>query len=173
MNIHPLFVHFPIALLTIYALLEFITPFIKNSKYRTGVEHTKGVFVIFGAAALIPTLIAGDIAADLINGGDIVEIHEMFAQFTSVVFYILAIAYLLPVIESVLFLRHVFTKYKWLNVILKLWHKLASVVMYPIVKISLAIIGFVLLIITGALGSGIVYGPGFDPIIGFVYKMLI
>ncbi len=173
MNIHPLFVHFPIALLSIYVFLELVTPFIKNVKYKTGVEHTKSIFIIFGAISLVPTLVAGDIAAGLINAGNIVETHEMFAQLTAVVFYILAFAYLLPVVDSVPYVKIIFGKYKWLTNLVAFWRKFTTIVMYPVIKISLAILGFILLLITGALGAGIVYGPNFDPFISLIYKMFI
>jgi uncharacterized membrane protein len=73
MNLHPIFVHFPIALLTIYALLEVFIPLkvkvFKVCKWQNTKlyallvnpiwKHIKAFLVIFGAVTVIPTLLTG------------------------------------------------------------------------------------------------------------------
>jgi len=57
MNVHPIFVHFPIALLTIYALLELIQ-FKKVTSWNPWF-YIKASFVVFGAIGTYAALFTG------------------------------------------------------------------------------------------------------------------
>jgi uncharacterized membrane protein len=97
MNLHPIFVHFPIALLTLYAGLEVVRlPILTR---QTWYFYAKAVLVIAGALGAIPTVITGLIVGEGLENdlviGKIVQMHEKFAFASLVVFGVLAIIYLL------------------------------------------------------------------------------
>jgi uncharacterized membrane protein len=89
MNIHPLLVHFPIALLSVYAVLEII-------KYRN--FQVKSVLLYLGTLSSYVTVAAGFMAKRLISNEEVLEIvnkHQTFGITTSVIFTIISIFYLL------------------------------------------------------------------------------
>lgn len=84
MIIHPLFVHFPIALLSLYAFMEIVSPFIfQHEWWRT----TKRFLIITGWFAVIPAIIAGDEALDIIGEFPLSELHEHAALITATLFF--------------------------------------------------------------------------------------
>ncbi len=173
MNIHPLFVHFPIALFVLFVFFEFITLFIKNQKFRTGIEHTKSVFIILGILSALPTLITGGIASHLVDKGDIVEVHETFAQLTVAVFGLLAGGYTLRVLDALGWSKRLIKVHSSIDSLFKYGRKLADFVMLSNVRLFLAVVGLVLVTITGALGASIVYGPNIDPTVHFIYSLFM
>lgn len=182
MNIHPLFVHFPIALLTVYAVMEFGGPmllkilkvfkkegtelaqFITSELYK----NIKAFLVIVGAVLGFPTLQTGEMAEHAMraasgdtqgfgttNAGQLIELHSTFATASVWLFAVLAVAYIL--------------KHSWFNkyAILK---KISDIVLNPCLAGILAVAGIILLTITGALGGAITYGPDVDPIVQYIYN---
>ncbi len=75
-NIHPLLVHFPIAFLTSFFILDLIATVIKKTLWRKAFSW----LLYLGALSAIFTVIAGFIAADTVPHGenvhDIMEHHE-------------------------------------------------------------------------------------------------
>ena len=173
MNIHPLFVHFPIALLVLYTLFEFLTPFVRNKKHLKTLELIKAVFVTLGALSTLTAILTGGIAADIIGETKLVDTHEFFAQSTSFVFWILAAAYLYPMIVNSGIKQWVVNKIKVSTFIFEFWKVCSDIVMLNIIRIPLAALGLVLITITGALGASIVYGPNIDFIVKFIYGIVI
>lgn len=73
-HLHPLVVHFPIGLILIAAILEFVTLGNFNSRYRAGIN----VLVVAGALAALVSMIFGWlIAANGDYGTDLLNIHEI------------------------------------------------------------------------------------------------
>lgn len=173
MNIHPLFVHFPIALLVLYALFELVTPFIKNVVYRANIERAKALFVILGALTIIPTLATGDLAAELIGENALIERHEFFATATTVVFFLLAGGYALRVLDTLGWSVQLSRIHRVCEYVFSLWHFIARIIMGAPARFILAMLGLVLITITGGLGASIVYGPDIDPIVKFIYSLLL
>src|SRR5665213_3563812 len=95
MNVHPLLVHFPIALLTIYALLEVasLTRLGKLSYWF----YLKATFLILGALSTIPAILAGEVIKSSYSSSPdfahLVSVHSRFGIATAVVFSVLAAAY--------------------------------------------------------------------------------
>jgi uncharacterized membrane protein len=77
-NIHPLFVHFPIAFLITFFVLDLIGTLTKKSNWR----HAAGWFLYLGAIAALFTVIAGFMAANTVEHGEdvhaIMERHKNF-----------------------------------------------------------------------------------------------
>lgn len=77
MNIHPAFVHFPIALLVLYTLIELIPlarlwPTVPWSPIRT--------FLLYvGTLSIVPTIVTGFMAARIVGESALVETHERAA----------------------------------------------------------------------------------------------
>ena len=151
-NLHPILVHFPIAFLSLYAVLEFI-------RFRKILAlpywfYIKALLVIVGALSTIPTILAG-IAIKSGFSGDpvsvrIISFHEPFAITTSIIFGILAVGYLIAWIKGK-----------------------SNFILTPAVSVILSILGLVAITVTGALGASIVYGPNLDPAVHFIYNLFI
>jgi uncharacterized membrane protein len=72
-NIHPLVVHFPIALLTVFFVLDLVGTMAKKQQWR----EVASSFLYLGTLAALFTVIAGHIAADTVaHGGNVHAIME-------------------------------------------------------------------------------------------------
>ena len=164
MNIHPLFVHFPIGILVLYTAFEIFR--FKIVERQSWYFEIKAILSIIGTFAAYLTASTGELAEDImaISSPDkmpLVDIHSMYANATITVFSILAGSYI----------------FEWLKISEKL-SKITAIVFlqklsYFIQKYSpaIAVVGLILITITGALGASIVYGPDVDPIVKFIYNI--
>ncbi len=72
-NLHPLFVHFPIALLSLFFMLDFVGSLMNKPNLRQGA----GWFLYCGTLFAVMTVAAGLVAAGTVaHGGDVHEIME-------------------------------------------------------------------------------------------------
>lgn len=187
MNIHPLFVHFPIALLTLYALFEIFIP-IKIKAYKLFKwehiwtykllinpiwENIKAFLVIVGTILALPTLQTGEWAEGVIRGasssprafegssvGKLIEMHSTFADVTVIVFSILAVGYLARFLWQTA--NPKVQKFVFINTI-------QNIVLNKWIAPILALVGLIAVTITGALGGAITYGPDVDPVVKLIY----
>jgi uncharacterized membrane protein len=92
-KIHPVIVHFPIALFAVYTVLEIIALFIKNESYSKIVLLILGIGVLFSLLAVLTGNRAAEISKSLVSPGaaEIIETHESFATIT--MFYYSAILF--------------------------------------------------------------------------------
>jgi uncharacterized membrane protein len=177
-NIHPILVHFPIALLTIYALLEVASlKFVPFSKYARDAKGTliKGFLVVVGAVSSGTAILSGEGAehsmlSDMITSGadttalrHLIETHSTYATITAIVFAVIALSYLS------LWLSNSFAE----NTTLKKIDTFFSYIRNQYVLSILALAGLVLVTITGALGGALAYGPDIDPVVKYIYGLLI
>lgn len=165
-NLHPLFVHFPIALLFIYSFIKII-PFQKliNSSSWKLTERVLLTFGVFGAFIALST---GETAEKLFKANPrLVEMHSTFASISTLVYSILLLGEILlvlsPYIENRLNPNNFFRKF--LLIIKKVLNK-------NIISILLAFIGLLAISTTGLLGGVIVYGTTSDPLANFVLSAL-
>ncbi len=127
MNIHPLFVHFPIALLTLYALFEIFIPIKIRAFKLLKKENTvfykwlidpvwnsiKAFLVIAGTLIAFPTLQTGELAEEVFRDAatspelfhqsqvaQLIEVHSTFANITVGIFAVLAVAYIVRIVWS-------------------------------------------------------------------------
>ena len=173
MNIHPLFVHFPIALLAAYSVVEVLAYFWPALRRQAWVSPVK-VFLIFtGALSALVALITGGIAGEIVEKLQmqtlfIVKVHAPFAAITSLLYLVLTAAYLVRVFDQkgwgarIAAKNKVFT-WSW-NLKKKIAHFLLDTWILPV----LAFFALVGVVITAALGAAIVYGPFIDPFVFFV-----
>lgn len=159
-NIHPIFVHFPIALLTIYSLIK-ILPVHKILK-----ENQKAVerFLLFlGVLGAFFALNTGEMAEHIVRKNrQIIEAHSTFAGISTFVFGFLAI----------LEISDILNKKNYLNKFKYVLNKLSLLSENKFLTIILSIIGLISIFMTGILGGVIVYGTSADPLAPIILKIL-
>lgn len=190
MNIHPIFVHFPIALLTLYAVLEIAIPlkikFFKLCKWdmpgasplfarlyqlliTPAWNPIKAFLVIVGTVLALPTLQTGEWAeetyisrgvTEVSQIGRLIETHSTFADFTVIIFSILAVGYLAQILWNTY--NSKLQKYAFIQAI-------ANIILHPKVAPMLAFLGVISVTITGALGGAISHGVNTDPVVKMIY----
>lgn len=173
MNIHPLFVHFPIALLVVYSVLELGTYVWPKLRWQSWLFPVRAFLLFTGALGTFAALVTGGVAEDLVRHTNqyayIIGVHSTFAAVTTILYLILAAAYLVRIFDrngwgdriagTNNFLIRIWNfKKRFWNVILDSW-------LLPLIAL-LALVG---MFVTGALGAAIVYGPSADPFVSFVY----
>jgi uncharacterized membrane protein len=171
MNIHPLFVHFPLALLSLYALMVLV-PIRVSSKFAWW-GGAASFLSVFGWLSTLPTAVAGGIAEELVKGKVDPALIEMHASFAGSVIFIFFIFFSANVVRSAKE-RGWGDRIAARNALLqKIWvmkQKGARLVLDTFLSKLLALAGLIAITITGALGAAIVYGLGFDPFVDLVYK---
>lgn len=175
MNLHPIFVHFPIAILTIYAVMELLR--FKKLQQLSGWWYGKAYLAIVGAVAAGAAFASGDEA-----GGrgitdpilrKVFELHETWAAITVTIFTIIAVHYLIELLRRnpavVSWFSYSAGRAKvWIlisrfNQFLGSWWLL----------VLLAFAGLIAITVTGGLGGSMVYGPDIDPVVTLIYKFLV
>ena len=176
MNIHPLFVHFPIGLLVAYSVLEvgsYVLPALRRQSWLFGVK----AFLLFvGFLGALAALATGGMAEDMIKDSSdiaLLEMHATFAAATTALYLILSVAYLVRIFD---------TK-GWGNYVagvnrpfIRIWsfkkyvtHLMLDTWLLP----AFALVALAGMTVVGALGAAIVYGPDLDPFVSFIYHLLL
>lgn len=164
-NIHPIFVHFPIALLCVYSLIK-ILPF---QKWFPGVawKHIERALLVFGVLGAFASLSTGEVAEELTRPNrDLVEAHALFANVATWMYGLLSAGEVLTVSMA-----WIITKVRS-QMIQNVLVFLRDLLTHPIFSITLAVLGLVAISITGLLGGVMVYGTSADPAAGFVLRVL-
>ncbi len=174
MNIHPLLVHFPIALLVVYSVLEISAYFWPTLRRQSWLFPVNAFLLFTGILAAIAALITGGLAEDIIQGSSrayILEVHSPIAGITTVLYFFLAGAYIVRVFDRKGWGNHMVGM---VSPFMRIWsfkkyiaHLILDTWFLPVLAF-LALIG---MFITGALGAAIVYGPNADPFVYFVYHL--
>jgi uncharacterized membrane protein len=145
--LHPIIVHFPIALLTVYAVLELVR--FKKVTSQPYWFYVKAVLVILGSLGSLAAFMTGPEGDGALP--PIVAMHARFATTTVILFLIISMSYLLTWCKPT---------------------RVTSFVLRPYIIIPLALAGLVCITITGGLGGAIVYGTHFDPFMAPIFKLL-
>jgi hypothetical protein len=173
MNLHPIFVHFPIALLTLYALLELAR--FKKLAHWEPFFYIKMAIVFFGSLGTLPSLMSGEAIEHQFetgNLGTLVETHAAWATGTAWLFFVITLGYLITWVNRTgAFPRA--TQHRIISPFWKLLTKLGDALIKRNLVVALALIGLFAVTVTGALGGAIAYGPDIDPAAQFFYNLLI
>jgi uncharacterized membrane protein len=162
MNLHPIIVHFPIALLVLYTSLEVVS-FFKKSRAEK-LSFTKIFLLVVGIVWTFFALQSGEVAQDLLWKSDLIHQHEEFAEMTYKTYLIILLIYIITR-ETVLI--------KFKNPILsKISTFVAYLKTYGVV-VLLSVIWLVLLTIVWALWGAISHGPAVDPIVQYIYTLVM
>jgi len=164
-NIHPIIVHFPIALLFVYSVIK-ILPW-KRWLPNFAWKDVEVVLLTFGLLGAFASSSTGEVAAELSNPSpQLVETHEFFASSSTWLFGLLLAGEVLTYLNSKVFSRPDFAKYqKWPDL-------LASILTHKVFSKVLAFLGLVAIFMTGLLGGVMVYGVTADPLAPVVLKLL-
>lgn len=172
MNFHILLVHFPIALLTVYAALELLQ--LVWFRQWEGMSHAKRAMLWIGAAAIIPTLVAGWVIHEPYERAlsELLGAHMLFASLTAIIFIYLALCYAVVAVRR---------NYKdtlqrlcaGMPALCTVVHIIADASLGRFVVQCIAAAGFVCLLITGALGGALAHGRDVDPIVTIIYNLIV
>ncbi len=169
MNIHPLFVHFPIGILTLYIFFELVRVRVitKQSFYT----ELKTVLVVLGTVSAFFASITGGLAEELVEGGKnsvvgasmmpLVEQHSLFAGAMTTVFSLLAFSYVFEYCKKNTIFPALI-RVTFLGCISTYTQKFA---------VPLAVVAAVLMFVVGGLGAALVYGPDVDPMVTVIYNI--
>ncbi|MCX6755519.1 MAG: hypothetical protein NT068_03225 [Candidatus Nomurabacteria bacterium] len=166
-NIHPIFVHFPIALLFIYSVIK-ILPFKKWLPLISWIQIERAL-LFFGVLGAFAALGTGELGEKLYRSKrQLIEIHSVFAGIATWVYVALLVGEILFILNnSYPDLVQKIKSEKIKTILVKLEKFLCAETFSKI----LALLGFVAIFVTGILGGAIVYGSTADPVAGLLLKL--
>ncbi|MDX9779298.1 MAG: hypothetical protein RBT30_03615 [Patescibacteria group bacterium] len=164
-NLHPIFVHFPIALLLFYSLLR-LFPWPKKWPHFNW-QIPRIYLLVAGLLGAYLANLTGGVAEDITSHHhDLLEMHEFFAGFSVNIYVILLIA------ELIVLLKPEYLKKFSLHALKPILIYLQKIFNYKIIFILLTVIGVVSISVTGLLGGVMVHGLAADPLAIYVLKVL-
>lgn len=111
-NIHPLIVHFPIALIMVIFILDFLGVLFKRKSFLS----TANILTIFAAAGAVMAVVSGLIAEDSIWHTD--AAHELLELHETIGFTVLGLTLILLVLRPAVKKKKLFGSLGWLAVLL-------------------------------------------------------
>lgn len=167
MNFHPLFVHFPIAFLCFYSVLEILRiPVLTRQQYYFPL---KAILLLAGVAGAFVSLQTGEVAEHALQDAslhDLVETHSLFANVTTYLYAFAAACYLIAWIGA----------QRVPSAVRNAWSAAERVARWIISGWAapvLAAVSFASMLVVGALGGALVYGPDVDPVVRMIYDAVM
>lgn len=165
-NIHPIFVHFPIAFFLLYSLLK-IVPFdklVKNVAWR----QIQRVVLLAGFLGAMVSNATGELAEHIARASHkTVEVHATFAALSMWMYGLLLAGEALVIINQFLAKKNITLSF--VNGILKTFEKILTQKTFSWI---LALVGVVAIFVTGVIGGAMVYGMSADPLAPIIFKLL-
>ena len=164
-NIHPILVHFPIALLFVYSIIKIIP--VHRWFPKISWKHTELFLLVCGVISAMAAAATGDTAERLARPNhQLVEMHSTFAGATIWIYALILLGEVLVFLTPVIIPKLKSPKLTSFCV------SIQKFLTHPAVAITLAVLGLMALAITGLLGGAMVYGTTADPFVPFVLKIL-
>lgn len=164
-NIHPIFVHFPIALLFSYAVIKILP--MRRLVPRVSWVDVERILLLLGVLGAFVALSTGETAEHLVRPNEaLVEAHAALASLSTWVFGALLFGQILVAFHERVVPR---LRVEWFT---KLWVMLERLLAHRVVSTVLAVIGLVAISLTGMLGGVMVYGASADPFAPILLKIL-
>lgn len=165
-NLHPIFVHFPIALLFIYSIIRILPldRWIKGVSWK----DVRVIVLVLGVLGAFASLATGETAEHMIQANhQLVETHAFFASSATWLYVILLIGEV-AIVANRRFVG-LLSKYSF---VLKISRWCEKILANNIVAIILSLLALASITLAGMLGGAIVYGTTADPLAGFVLNLL-
>lgn len=164
-NIHPLFVHFPIALFVVYSVLTILP--LQKWIPKFAWKQIRQVILLLGVLGAVVASSTGEIAEKLVRPDhDLVEMHALFAAASTWIYGVLLAGEIMSCVNDFLKKKEVLTSV----IPFLVW--IEKLIMHRFVTVLLALLGLVTISVTGLLGGVMVYGVTADPIAPLVVKLL-
>jgi len=148
--LHPIVVHFPIALLTLYGVIELV-------RFQRFIEkpywfYVKAALISFGALSALAGVITGGITSGWYIGGPrIFVMHQIFGVLTLILSSTIALGY----------------QFHWHRM-----NRFSEFVMRPKVLVVLAVLLLFCITTVGGIGGAMIRGTQFDPLMAPIFKLL-
>ncbi len=164
-NIHPILVHFPIALLFLYSAVKLLP--LKKWFPKVSWKHIELALLVPGVLGAFMANVTGEAAEHLIRPNHkLVETHAFMALTATWTYGLLLAGELLYWINI-----NLVSKLKS-SFVLSIFNKLRNILINPTISKLLALLGLVAISLTGLLGGIMVYGVSADPLAKFVLNIL-
>ena len=164
-NIHPLVVHFPIALLFVYSLIK-LFPFDKWFP-KVAWKHIERALLFVGVLGAFIALATGDGAEHAFHPNrQLVEMHSNFAALATGLYGALLGGEFLTVVNPWIM------KKIGSGALMKFLTALEKILTNRAFSKIVAFLALIAISVTGLLGGVMVYGPNADPIAGVTLKLL-
>ena len=165
-NLHPIFVHFPVALLFLYSLVKIVP--IKKWLPSVSWGSIERFLLFFGVLGAFAALSTGELAEEFVKANHkLVETHAFFGTFSTWVYGALLIGELAAYVNKMYAAR-----LQSMERIGAFSRFLERILCNRSFAIFLSFVGLVAISITGMLGGVIAYGLTADPFAPFLLKIL-
>jgi uncharacterized membrane protein len=165
-NIHPILVHFPIAMLFMYSVIK-IMPF-KKWFPAVAWRDIERVLLVIGVLGAYAALASGETAENSIRlNRQLIEVHALFATLATWIYAALLVGEIAAIMNA----KHYQYKqrFQWISPIV---HFLERILCNKRFSYVFALIGFIAISVTGILGGVLAYGLSADPIAPYLIKIL-
>ncbi|MFZ4500438.1 MAG: DUF2231 domain-containing protein [Minisyncoccia bacterium] len=164
-NIHPLFVHFPIAFLFIYSLIKIVP--VKRWLPKVSWKDIERVLLVVGVLGAFAALSTGEAAESLVRSNpQLVETHAVFATAATWMYGLLLSGEIL-----LLLIPWIPANFQAVKIV-KALTIVKDILTHRILSIVITILGLLTLSLTGLLGGVITHGVTADPVAPFVLRIL-
>jgi uncharacterized membrane protein len=165
-NLHPLLVHFPIAMLFVYSVVT-VAP-LKAWFPSFAWKDASRVLLAVGVLGAFAALATGDTAEQLVRPDHaLVDMHANFAAAATFLYGALLAGELAAMINAKGCAYG--ARWQWVKAVLV---GIERVFCNPAFSCALAACGFVAIVVTGVLGGVMAYGLTADPLAPIVLKLL-
>ncbi len=171
-DIHPISVHFPIALLTVYTIVQLIPPRIT---WRVSQIFFLNCFLLLTGSfgILVARQLGDELEGTHREVAQLVQTHSQWATMSTALYGTLTVIYVFLILKKVEQNPQTPSIVRTIANVSQPISSLAKFLFDYYIVTFIAILGLIFITITGALGGAIVYGPDADPMVSFVTSWLV